>query len=129
MAANNHKNSQRSSIDAAVTNTLYRTPFYEILSGDHSFIRKSFFYMFEKGWFPYLGSRHSSEIKHWVKDLSQIVSLVILEKAISGGLDKIRHPKTYIKHIIRNKSIDENNRLSKSIFIDSIQMEDDNEKS
>jgi hypothetical protein len=106
----------------------HKIPFVEILSGDHSFIRKSFFYMLNKGRFPYLSSKDDREIEHWVNDLSQIVTLAILEKNISGKLDEIKYPKAYIKHIIRYKSIDENNRLSKCISIDSIQVEDDNEK-
>jgi hypothetical protein len=84
--------------------------------------------MLRKGLFPYLGSRDSSEIKHWTKDLSQNVSLVIWEKVISKSLDKIIHPKAYINHIVRYKSIDENNRLSKHISIDSVKVEEDDEK-
>ena len=129
MAADHNKNNQKVNNNATVTNKLHKTPFFEILSGDHSFIRKIFFHMSKKGWFPYLGSKGGSEKELWVQDLSQIVALVILETAVSGDLNKIKRPEAYIKSIIRYKSIDENKRLSKCISIDSIQLEDDNEKS
>ena len=127
MAANHDKNSQKVNNKATVASRYHDVLLFEILSGDHSFIRKSFFCMFEKGRFPYIGLRCNSEIKHWVNDLSQNVSLVILEKAISGSLGEIKYPKAYIKQIVRYKSIDENNRLGKYISIDSIQKESDNE--
>lgn len=93
----------------------------KILDGDFRYIRMVFYSLAGKGYFKGFYRRLTKkEIEMWVDDLCQQVFLALFIKQKKGPLSNIRFAEAYVRKIIINKSIDENEYIDRFISLDQL---------